>query len=243
MQSDLNKTLEYTIDWLDAWDIFVPSEIINKAIALGVKSYDYYLQTMKRLVRNQYAGLIDQLQFVQIMNNLITGQLNLAWLEGMYQNGLSEDDMIDEWREKIADLIANEKDYVLGLSDAIVAARVNQSGLDSLYSRVNIWANRYNEVVSRAAVITADAKTRKMWVLGATEEHCPFCSALNGIVAFASEWETLNVYPQNPPNPVLTGEKDGAKGCEGWHCDCALKDTDKRRSPRAFETIMGIVSR
>jgi len=82
-----------------------------------------------------------------------------------------------------------------------------------------------------------------VWRLGATEEHCPFCSAFHGLVAYASEWRELGIQPQNAPNPALTGTRHGEKGCEGWRCDCSLDDTDQRRSPKVYDTLLNIVSR
>jgi hypothetical protein len=81
-------------------------------------------------------------------------------------------------------------------------------------------------------MIAAHYGQRMMWVYG-DADHCSTCEQLNGIVAYASEWETLGVKPQSPPNPLLQ--------CGGWRCKCSLRVTDRRRSPKAFETIMNIV--
>jgi hypothetical protein len=80
------------------------------------------------------------------------------------------------------------------------------------------------------------------WEEGDTVEKCDICKALDGIVAFASEWAVLGVRPQNAPNPMLTSLRAGKnKGCAGWHCDCKLKPTTKRRSPNAFGRIEEIL--
>jgi hypothetical protein len=104
---------------------------------------------------------------------------------------------------------------------------------------VDIWANRYPDVVNQAILATAEEKTKLEWVYSPEKEHCTICSALNGIVAYAREWDELGVRPQNPPNPALS--KDNG-GCGGWRCGCELIPTTRRRSPDAFTTIMNIVA-
>ena len=96
-----------------------------------------------------------------------------------------------------------------------------------------MWSNRYNEVVNEAK-IWFGGKQRLKWKLGATEKHCTTCQALDGIVAYASEWEQSGLKPQNPPNPNLE--------CGGWHCDCSLETTDEKRSPDALGTLMDLAT-
>jgi len=94
-----------------------------------------------------------------------------------------------------------------------------------------MWVNRYTDVKNQAKIYFG-GKTRLMWVEGDTKEKCPTCLALNGIVAFAQEWEMSGVRPQSPPNEILN--------CGGWNCSCTLQVTDKRRSPNALQRIMDI---
>ena len=81
----------------------------------------------------------------------------------------------------------------------------------------------------RDNALTADGKQRMKWELGETEEHCETCAALNGIVAFAREWETLGVHPQDAPNNKLE--------CGGWQCGCTLTPTSQRRTSDAYGRI------
>jgi len=71
-----------------------------------------------------------------------------------------------------------------------------------------------------------------VWVIGETEVSCSTCLALNGIVAYASEWEESGVHPQGPQN--------GALACGGWNCDCSLDTTNARRTRDALGRIMDI---
>ena len=107
-------------------------------------------------------------------------------------------------------------------------------------ARVDLWVGRYDDVTNQAITFYAERGQRLMWVEGDTVQKCDICTALDGIVAFAWEWEELQVHPQQPPNPALSPENGG---CGGWRCGCSLVPTDKRRSPDAFTTIMNIVTR
>ena len=97
-----------------------------------------------------------------------------------------------------------------------------------------MWAHRYTDVVNQAKVWFGKRKKVKLkWEMGATEEHCATCAALNGIVAYAEDWERSGIHPQNPPNQALE--------CGGWRCDCALVPTTERATNNALERIQDIV--
>lgn len=232
---NLSDSIAYTIDWLETWDIDIPVSIINDALNLGVKTYDFYLRTITRLVRNLYNGYTTEAEFTSVLENLITGQFTRAWYEGMAQNDWKPADMTDEWQVELDSLIQYEYQFIADFAKAITDAKKNEQPLDGLLSRAELWANRYNEIVSHAVLFTADKKERLVWKLGATEQHCDTCSRLDGIVAYAEEWQQLGIQPQSAPNDKLE--------CGGWKCDCSLTPTDKRRSPKAFDTILNIVTK
>jgi hypothetical protein len=197
------------------------------------KTYDYFLTNVQRLVRDVYFNRIGG-EFIDIMANLLQGQITQAYQIAWQTEG-GDGVMPDYLSSAAEDDILKQYDYVDQYYRDIVDARVDQTPIDPLLARAELWANRYNESYNRAVgLIMAEMGERLVWELGATEEHCPTCAALNGIVAFASEWETLDVHPQNAPNGKLT--------CGGWKCDCKQTPTDKRRSPDAFTTIMNIVT-
>lgn len=198
------------------------------------KTYDYYLQQLERLIRSVYNGNLGG-DFIDVMANLISGQLNQAFEQAWKDEG-TEEDIPDYLTTAAEDLILSQYDYVDQLYRDIVDARVDETPVESLLSRAPLWAQRWTEAYNQAvALIIAEMGGNLVWELGATEDHCPECAALNGIVARASEWEELGVKPQNAPNDLLT--------CGGWRCDCSLTPTDKRRSPKAYESIMNIVSK
>lgn len=203
------------------------------------KTYEYYLANIERLIRSVYSNQIGG-DFIDIMANLISGQLTQAFQQA-WMDEEGDGAMPDYLREAAEEMILSEYDHVDSFFREIVDARLDEAPVDPLLSRAAVWANRWNDAYNQAvALITAENGGNLMWERGATEQSCRICSALDGIVARASEWEALNVKPQNPPNPILDKENGG---CGGWLCDCSLTPTDKRRSPKAFDTIMNIVQK
>jgi len=200
----------------------------------GMKTLDYLLRVLNTWVYDLWSGEVDKDEFIDRLADVIDQQLTRAWNEGMRENGLDPaTDMTDEWEQELQDIIANEYGYVDGFAADIVNGR--DGNVAQLQARAAIWANRYRDVVNQAKLSTASKGAKMEWVYNPDKEHCDTCSALNGIVAFASEWQALNVKPQSPPNIYLS--------CGGWRCGCQLRPTERRRTPKAFDVIMNIVTK
>jgi len=198
------------------------------------KTYDYFLRQLEGLVRGVYAGNIGG-AFIDTMANLISGQLNQAFSQAWKDEGTGG--AFPEYLQSAAEaLILTQYEHVDQYYRDIVDARIDKLPIDSLLARAALWAQRWTEAYNQAvALITAEMGGNMVWTLGATEEHCETCAGLNGIVARASEWDELGIHPQGAPNDALE--------CGGWRCDCSLTPTDKRRSPKAYESIMNTVSK
>lgn len=198
------------------------------------KTYDYFLSNIERLIRSVYAGNLGG-EFVDIMASLISGQLTQAFEQAWKDEG-DGGDLPDFLTSPLEDMILGQYEHVDQFYRDIVDARVDETPIDPLLARAPLWAQRWTEAYNTAvALIIKEFGGNMIWELGETEEHCESCAALNSIVARASEWDELGVHPQGAPNSVLV--------CGGWHCDCRLSPTDKRRSPDAYGRIMNAVTR
>jgi hypothetical protein len=150
----------------------------------------------------------------------------------MRENELDpQEDMTEEWEAELQAIIDEEFNFVEQFINDIVSRSRNDEGLDALLTRVPLWANRYNDVVNQSKIITASKGQKLEWVYGDTE-HCATCAALNGIVAYATEWEESGFHPQGPPNDLLS--------CGGWRCQCELRPTDRRRSANALTRLLDL---
>lgn len=202
----------------------------DNAKARLVKSLDYYQRTLRSMVQNVYSGYMGG-DFMLVLDNLVLGQLSEAFERAARDNGLSE--LTPDLFSAMMDMVQSERSHIQDFYRAIVDARVDQTPVDPLLARADLWAARWTDAYNEAVrLITVAQGGKLMWQLGATEEHCTSCAALNGIIAFASEWETSGIKPQSPQNPYLA--------CGGWRCDCSLVPTDGRRSPKALDRLLDI---
>jgi len=206
------------------------------------KTYEFFLSTVSALIESVYEGSLGG-EFINIMKNLILGQISQAYETAWIDDG-NEPPPPEYLRDASQAAVLAQYEHIEGLYRAVVDARVDNTPLAPLLARAPLWAQRYPEAYNDAKLlIAAETGGKLQWKLGRTEKHCPFCSAFNGLVAYASEWRELGIQPQNAPNPALTGTRHGEKGCEGWRCDCSLDNTDRRRSPKVYNTLLDIVTR
>ena len=199
-----------------------------RLVVEATKTVEYFVMKLSGMVRDLYRGDIEEADFVDGLASLVEDQLTRAWREGMRENDLDPDeDMEPEWQTILDDIILNEYNYVDGFAADIVAARDEQLDWGPLLSRAELWANRYNDVVSQSVIATGKGKL--LWVYGDTD-HCTTCERLNGIVAWTEEWEEAGVRPQSPPNDLLE--------CGGWRCQCTLVPTGNRHTRNALDAIL-----
>jgi hypothetical protein len=202
------------------------------------KTYEFYLHAVQGLVHGVYNGLVDS-DFVFAMDNLILGQLRDAYIRAWVEDG-HVTDLPPYLQESLDEMVIEQQSHVVQFWHAIIDARVDGTPISPLLNRAVMWAQRWNEAYEMARhLITLNNGGKEQWVIDPAKENCTICSRLNGIVAYAREWDELNVHPRNAPNPILSKAKGG---CEGWHCGCQRRPTDRRRSPKAYDTIMNIVS-
>jgi hypothetical protein len=194
------------------------------------KSQEFFQATVEHLIVQVYSGNMGG-DFIGIMYSLISGQLYDAYTQAWHDDGNALD-MPDYLLSAEQNAVVTQQDYVQAFYNDIVDARVDQTGAPT--DRAVLWANRWNEAYNDAMhQIALNTGGKEEWQLGSTEDHCPTCEALNGVVAYASEWEEAGVHTQGAPNDKLS--------CGGWRCDCSRVPTEKRKSPNALDTILNAV--
>jgi len=185
-----------------------------------------------------FRGEISDGEFEQSFIAAIENQLTRAWNEGADEVGVSIEDMTEEDLGILQGLITDEIGYLTGLGVDIIDAKDATAGMDdkealdafrtSFRSRIDIWASKYDEMVNRGK-IHFGGKARLKWTTGPTEKSCKSCSYLDGLVAFAYEWEQAGVYPGASGSEVLE--------CGGFRCLCKCEPTTERRSPNAIQRL------
>jgi len=194
-------------------------------------------EMFERLIRSYcwrlFTGAMDFMVFQDDMAEIFDDQLTKAWNEGADAVGVLPEEMTDEDLYILKQIILDERNYLTGLVNDILELKLNQATHEQygskVRSRLDMWANRYADVVNRAR-IHFGGKIKLKWVLGENEEHCESCSRLAGIVAWANEWDEAELHPQAPPNSALT--------CGGWRCKCRLEKTTERRTWGVMELLL-----
>lgn len=201
-----------------------------------IKTQEMLYRQLRSYALELFRGEIDGNEFLTLFERTINNQLTKAWYEGALESDVFPQDMIDEDMAELTRIINEEMEYVYGLGDSIIA--LAQTGTlenfrTQIGTRLDMWANRYNEVANRAK-IWFGGKMKYKWVLGQTEEHCSTCSQLDGIVAWASEWARSKVVPGEANSQYLE--------CHGWRCGCALESVGRgvRRTRNALAKILEI---
>ena len=216
-----NKLLDVIIpiaDYLARKGVYVKGDVILTA---AIKTQSGYRNMMWRAVYDFYNYKLDEFAFISTMIDLIAGQLRRAYNEGLRSVGIEPRDMTGEMKAELAVIITSEEDYVLDFAQAILDNRDKDPRPPSTIfkPRIDVWANRYQDVVNRAALTGGEvANVLLKWKRGATETGCATCTALDGIVATAKQWADSEYRPQRPPNDHLE--------CGGWLCDCDCLPTD-----------------
>lgn len=205
----------------------------NIQIQLAYKTYDYFLSNLERLIASVYNNDLGG-EFIDIMANLISGQLTQAY-EQAWADEEGEGDLPDYLTGPLEEMILGQYDFVDGFYREIVDARVDEEPIDALLARAALWANQWTSAYNEAVrLITLENGGNMVWQFGDTE-HCETCRQLDGIIAPASVWDELGVHPQQPENDLLD--------CGGWRCGCSLTPTDQRKSPKAYDLILNAVSK
>jgi hypothetical protein len=209
-------------------------EVARYLDVTGVKTQEHYNRQMWFYCLSLFRGEEDAFAFISDMTEAISEQLTKAWNEGARAVGIEPDEFTSEDKVMIDEIIKAEYEFILGLGsdiEAVIGTLELKEFSAQFRPRVDVWAMRYQDVVNRAKAHFGN-RTKLVWRLGPSKKHCGTCSSLNGIVAYAKEWEASGVRPQSPPNKALQ--------CGGWNCKCNLEVTTERRTRNALQRIQSL---
>ena len=197
-----------------------------------LKTVAFFRRVMRRATLQFYRGDIDAFQFIDRMTDLIEDQFGRAWNAGARDAGFNPADMDDIDLSMLSHAIDGQADFLLNFAEAVENAALEDAPIDPLYSRIDLWANRYDETINDARMHFSQRQgddLRLVWRLGATEQHCTTCAMLDGIVATVAQWRASGYRPQHAPNARLE--------CGGWRCDCQLEPTDEELTSSGIPII------
>lgn len=191
-----------------------------------------------------YKGKIDAFGFIDKMAAEIENQFTRGWREGARQVGVDPDEMTEDDKGLLADLIRGETDLLGGVAGDIESFEApegkdpDEAFRTKFKQRARLWAQGYDDALG-AAQNHFGEKVKLEWVLGPTEEHCHTgdhgrigigCADLNGMVLYAGEWDAANIKPQS-----------STTNCGGWQCRCKRVPTKKRRTSRGYDKLQAMM--
>jgi hypothetical protein len=184
------------------------------------ESIEDYRSNLRSPVYGLWSGKIGQGDFVDMMQIAVDTGLRNAWITGLNDIGLAEEDMTDEERVALAEIILAEYFHISGLVDFILQnSKANGGKLDTCISRMGLWVNRWNQVRNQAKV-TASSNPPLTWVRpeGGTKEPCEDCLYAAGKTYRASVWRK---WGWESPGTI------GITACNGYNCLCFFSPGDQ----------------
>jgi len=202
----------------DTGQAVVAGRVVQVIKASGSEA-DFRLN-LRAAVRGFWGGTLDFLGFLESMNGTIHRGLTNAWNEGAGMVGINPGELNDEEKNALTIEINGDLLWSFGFANTINAkSKANGGKLAPLLKRTDMWANRYQAVVSHAMAMAGRDQKLK-WVWNEIKEHCPDCRKLNGRVYRASMW---NKYDLRPRMRRLN--------CHGYRCGCRFEPTSDPVTP------------
>jgi hypothetical protein len=187
---------------------------------LQVKSETDYGRRVRGLAHGLWSGDIGSAEFVPAMVDVISRNYEIAWQEGARQCGIGPADRSLAEADRLRREVIADEGRIMGYNDYIVAhSKALGFKYSAVVSRAELWANRYNSMVTLAQV-TSCADKKMVWYYGATEQHCNDCLSYEGKVYRASVWAKWGAIPRSH-----------SLECGGWRCDCRLGITEAPLTP------------
>lgn len=184
------------------------------------KNRSLYGRAVRSQVRGLWSDSIDYLTFVYGLQSAIARGYERAWVEGSKTCGLLKTDRTAEEQSVLDRQIRIADSAIFKFADYISARKkVDGHLLRETGARTEIWAKRYDSVVTLARV-TSCSDRKFVWELGATSEHCSDCGRYAGRVHRGSVWRSVGAHPQSR-----------RLACRGFNCLCRLTMTDARATP------------
>ena len=186
-----------------------------------------YRAALRAAVRGLWGGAMDYGDFYDAMDAAIERGFTAAQREGAAECGISPDEMTTDEKKALQSAIVKERGFIDGFAEYIEAHdKAHDGKLEPLFSRVNRWVDRYNDVRNRAKLMACGDKKLE-WVLGMyKKEHCPSCIKLAGVIKRASFWQEHDVRPQHPTKLQCMIAAGGVSVC-----GCGFRETDRHCTP------------
>jgi len=150
--------------------------------------------------------------------------LTQAFYAGAKANGIQPDELDDEEQAELRRQIIINKMHMGGFAEQILSMASQDEGgkLEPHLTRLQVWANRWEEVYNLALALTG-ANKKMVWTRGPTKKPCHTCAGFQDRVYRAKTWYENGALPRSR-----------LLGCKGYNCLCSLQPTDAPMSRGRF---------
>ena len=170
---------------------------------------DEFVRNVADLIQGGQDKEVNRRRFGMVMRAQLRRLGQEAYKDGLADGGVAVDSLSEDDRASFNTILVEQSGYVSGLADVVYGDAVT---LQNFEARAKMWANKSLRAFYQAGVLSADRNGMYEWRLGATEEHCKTCKALDGQIHRYSTY-------------MKSGMKPGSENlaCHGDNCDCKLK--------------------
>lgn len=187
-----------------------------------------YYTALRGAVYGMWNGTLTLPDFKDAVEAIIGRGLVLAYYRGAAEFGVKPDELTESETAEMYQYIRGQSDYVVGWGQSIQEGnKASGALLNSHYSRLDMWANRYYEVFNMAR-LSVGGDVKMGWTTDPSKKSCNDCLYYNGKVKRASMWKELGIAPQSK-----------ALGCKGFDCGCSLDPTTERATAGSLRKPTG----
>ncbi len=170
-----------------------------------------FVRNVADLIQGGQDAEIAKRRFGIVMRAQLRRLGTMAYKDGLAVGGVETDALEDDDQTTFNIILARESEYVGDFADTVYGDAVTIADYEA---RAELWANKSLTAFYQAGVLSADANGMYEWALGATEEHCETCAALDGQVHRYRDYYNKGLMP-----------KSNLLSCGGWRCDCSISRT------------------
>lgn len=173
-----------------------------------------YRRSLRSTLSSFWLGHSGFLDLLETMTNTVTRHLTRAWYAGFAEFGIKPGEISEEEMLKLQRRLQLEYAFVIPFVNDVFQSRETGGSVSPFRSRIDMWANRWDEVKSQAMTLAgSDLKFR--WVVDPAKEHCIDCIRLHDRVYRGRVWEKWNLKPRSAD-----------LACFGGRCGCEFVKTD-----------------
>ena len=179
-----------------------------------------YGRDLRGVVRALWNGSFSEGQAYDFFYATVRLGFSQAWADGSRSCGIEPADWTSEEKIELEQMTTNELGFILPFIDYIIAHnKVAGFKFGALLPRIQLWTNRYRDLVNRAKMISCSDRKLK-WIRTA-KDSCNSCIRLEGQVRRGSVWQKNDLRPQSPRLECMRSA-GGATVCK-----CYFEETDE----------------